>query len=408
MSAATDDRTARARVLIAGGGIAGVEALLALHTLAGDRVDVTLVAPDPDFVYRPMLVDEPFSSQPAERHDLSLLARELGASFILAGLAEIVPDEHAAVLTNGARIEYDAAVICVGAKTHPAYPSATTLRSWSEPVPIDEAIDEAASDESRTLLFAVPPRIAWSLPLYELAMLSQRRAVERGLEIDVKIVTPELRPLDVFGPLASSAVADLLASRGIEVMTGSSLVEDEGRFHTQPGGEELVAGAVVALPVMTGPRIKGLPSDADGFIPADEHGEVPGAPDVFAAGDGISFPVKQGGLGTQQADAAAEMIAARTGARVDPQPFRPVLRGKLITGPESLHLSSRVAGGGGEGMASMDYLWWPPKKVGGKYLAPFLAGTSRFEPEPPAHALDVEVAIPVEWHSEPMTMDPQR
>ena len=135
---------------------------------------------------------------------------------------------------------------------------------------------------------------------------------------------------------------------------------------------------------------------------------MPGAPDVFAAGDGISFPVKQGGLGTQQADAAAEMIAARTGARVDPQPFRPVLRGKLITGAESLHLSSRVAGGGGEGMASMDYLWWPPKKVGGKYLAPFLAGTSHFEPEPPAHALDVEVAIPVEWHSEPMAMDPQR
>jgi sulfide:quinone oxidoreductase len=143
-------------------------------------------------------------------------------------------------------------------------------------------------------------------------------------------------------------------------------------------------------------------------LPTDEYGEVLGTPDVFAAGDGIAFPIKQGGLGTQQADAAAEMIASRAGASVDPQPFRPVLRGKLITGEESLNLSSRAAGGGGEGAASLDYLWWPPRKVGGKYLAPYLSGTSTFDPEPPARSLDVEVSIPDEWHGQPMALDPQR
>jgi sulfide:quinone oxidoreductase len=274
-------------------------------------------------------------------------------------------------------------------------------------VAIDEAIDQAAAHPSRRLVFAVPPRIVWSLPLYELAMLSQRRAVERGLELDIRIVTPELRPLEVFGPVASAAVAELLEARGIGVMGGSSLVEEDGEFLTMPHREHLEAGVVVALPVITGPRIPGLPADENGFIRTDQHGEVIGAADVFAAGDGIAFPVKQGGIGTQQADAAAEMIASRVGAAVDPQPFRPVLRGKLITGEESLNLSSKAAGGGGEGMASLDYLWWPPQKVGGKYLAPFLAGTSHFEPEAPGHALDIEVAIPVEWHSEPMALDPQ-
>ena len=409
MSAEVDNpRSDRTRVLIAGGGIAGLEALLALRDLAGDRVELTLVAPDPEFTYRPMIVDEPFSMVPAERHDLALIARDLGANFLLAGLDEISSEEHTAKLTDGSEVEYDAALVCVGARTRPAYPSATTLRSWSEPIAIDEALDQAASHPSRTIVFAVPPRIVWSLPLYELAMLSQRRAVERGLEIEFQIITPEMRPLEVFGTVASKAVSELLEVRGIHIKTGSSLLEEDGMFVTVPGRESVSAGSVVALPLLSGPRVSGLPGDSNGFIPIDEHCEVLGVADVFAAGDGIAFPVKQGGLGTQQADAAAEMIAARAGAAVDPQPFRPILRGKLITGVESLNLSSRAAGGGGEGAASMDYLWWPPKKVGGKYLAPFLAGTSHFEPEAPAHSLDVEVAFPLEWHSEPGALDPQR
>jgi hypothetical protein len=39
-----------AKVLIVGGGVA-LETLMALRDLAGDRVGVTLVAPEPDFVY---------------------------------------------------------------------------------------------------------------------------------------------------------------------------------------------------------------------------------------------------------------------------------------------------------------------------------------------------------------------
>ena len=49
------------RVVVAGGGVAGLEALLALHALAGDKVDLTLVSPTPDFVYRPLAVAEPFA-----------------------------------------------------------------------------------------------------------------------------------------------------------------------------------------------------------------------------------------------------------------------------------------------------------------------------------------------------------
>jgi hypothetical protein len=84
-----------------------------------------------------------------------------------------------------------------------------------------------------------------------------------------------------------------------------------------------------------------------------------------------------------------------------------VLRGKLLTGEESLNLRADLAGGAGEGIASDDYLWWPPHKVAGRYLAAWLAGeTPHADLEPPRRPLDVEVSLPSEWHREPMALDP--
>ena len=86
------------------------------------------------------------------------------------------------------------------------------------------------------------------------------------------------------------------------------------------------------MPRLVGPSLRGIPAERDGFIHTDPHGRVPGLEDVFAAGDATTFPVKQGGLAAQQADAVAEAIAASVGADIDPQPFRPILRGTLLTG----------------------------------------------------------------------------
>jgi sulfide:quinone oxidoreductase len=202
-------------------------------------------------------------------------------------------------------------------------------------------------------------------------------------------------------------VSELLAARGIEVRASTRVREKgDGSLALAPAGEELDAAHVVALPQLVGPAIPGLPADENGFIPIDEHARVRGAEDVYAAADGTNFPVKQGGLRTQQADAAAEHIAARFGADLKPAPFHPVLRGMLITGGESISLEHPLTGGEGKGEASIDYLWWPPHKVSGRYLAPLVAGeTVHSDPAPPGRTIDVEVALPKEWHSEPMALD---
>src|SRR6185437_11061070 len=106
------------------------------------------------------------------------------------------------------------------------------------------------------------------------------------------------------------------------------------------------------------PRVQGLPSDARGFLPVDRHGRVSGVADVYAAGDATSLPIKQGGLACQQADAAAETIAARAGAAIEPQPYRALLQGVLLTERDTT-LMRRDTGEATDEDASPPALWWP-------------------------------------------------
>jgi sulfide:quinone oxidoreductase len=395
-----------AEVCIVGGGVAGVEALLALRDMAGDRVRLTMIAPDPDFVYKPLLVEEPFGLGPPEQYALQPLAEECGAEFLLRSLSSVDPAGHRLELDDGSSLDYDYLVVCVGGRFVPALPSAITFPNPREPLRIDPVLDRAASGSGR-IAFVVPPSIAWSLPLYELALMTERRARERGDKAEITLITPEATPLAAFGAAASSAVGELLSARGIEVVTGERTHEEDDSLVLTPGDRSVEADVVIALPAMEGPAIEGLPADDGGFIPVDQHSRVRGVDDVYAAGDGTNFPLKQGGLATQQADAAAEDIAHRLGAAGTPEPFRPVLRGQLLTGEASLHMRTDIAGGGGEGTASLDRLWWPPHKISGRYLAPLLYhGELHEQGRPPGETLDVEVALPQEWHIEPMALDP--
>jgi sulfide:quinone oxidoreductase len=396
----------RPRILIAGGGVAGLEAALALHHLAPGLADVTLLAPDPEFVVKPLAVNEPFSLQPAERHELGPAMHELGFDFVLDGITSVEPGAHQVELASGERLGYDLLICAIGGRARPVYESAETFWASHSDLAVNEQLDAAASSPGATLSFIVPPGCSWPLPIYELALMARNRADERApRELGMAVITPEESPLAIFGQAASAAVVELLRARAIDVITGTSVVEEGGALRTVPAGHSLPDGPAIALPAIEGPGLRGLPADEDGFVPIDLHARVRGIQDVYAAGDGTSFPIKQGGIATQEADAAAEHIAARLGAEVEPRPFEPVLRGQLIAGSESLNLRHGLGGGHGEGGASLDYLWWPPGKIAGRYLAPWLLGTDPGESlDPPGRPLDVEVSLPHEWHGDPMAM----
>jgi sulfide:quinone oxidoreductase len=202
--------------------------------------------------------------------------------------------------------------------------------------------------------------------------MTANRLRGRGVsDAGLSVVTHERVPLEIFGARASERVAELLGDAGVTLITETIARSADGSRLEFESGESVAADAVVTLPLLTVPRIPGIPQDRDGFIPTDAHGRVDGLAGVYAAGDATSFPVKQGGIATQQADAAAEAIAASAGAPLEPRPARLVLRGALLTGaaPEFLRADLEDTGS----MAARGALWWPSGKIAGRHLGPFLA-----------------------------------
>jgi sulfide:quinone oxidoreductase len=222
----------------------------------------------------------------------------------------------------------------------------------------------------------VPEGPAWLLPAYELALMTARMAWDAQTRATITLVTPEVAPLAVFGPQASAAVRSELEAAGVGFHGGAYVDIEKGHSPTvivHPGMRRIDVDRVVALPRLEGRAPRGVPADQDGFLRVDAHCRVTGVEDIWAAGDGIAFPVKFGGLAAEQADAAAEAIARRAGAEVTPEPFRPVLRGRLLTGHGERYLRHVAGGGGGDGEAADHALWWPPGKIAGRRLAPYLA-----------------------------------
>ena len=388
------------RVLIAGGGVAALEAMLALRSLAYDRVRVELLSPQRDFVYRPMAVAEPFGLDGMRRFDLQALAGGVGAGYRSDAIEVVEPDRRVIRSRAGAEIPYDALLIACGARMHEAIPGAITFWGTGDAGRYRALLGELESGIADELLFSVPPRTGWPLPLYELALMTSAHLAERGGgEPHLTIATSESSPLELFGARASAAVRDLLERRRIGLSCSCYPVEvDEQGLRIVPDAH-LSADRVVATPRLEGPRLDGVPHDDEGFIPTDSFGRVLGLEDagVYAAGDATTFPVKQGGLAAQEADAAAELIAADAGAPVDPAPFRPVLRGLLLTGSEPSYLRAEISGGRGEmSVADPEPLWWPPGKIAGKYLAPHLASLGSLDPEPARPDGDGQLAVEVE------------
>jgi sulfide:quinone oxidoreductase len=364
----------RLRVLIAGGGVAALEAMLALRALAEERVDVELLAPEEEFSYLPLAVAEPFGDAHVERFELPGLAEAAGARFRLGALTGVDPDQHRAQTSDGARLEYEALLIACGARPQEGLPGALTFRGPEDVAAFAGVLEDLVSGAARSIVFALPGGLAWTLPLYELALLTAAYLARLDVHgVEIGIVSHEDAPLALFGHPASEAVRGLLDSRGIAFHERSypALVE-RGKLVLVPDGT-LRADRVVALPRLTGPALAGVPHDGEDFIPTDPSGRVDELVDVYAAGDATAFPVKQGGIATQQADAAAETIAARAGAPITPVPFRPVLRGLLLTGAAPGFLRAEIGGGHGPPDFGSEALWWPPSKVAGHYLAPFLA-----------------------------------
>jgi sulfide:quinone oxidoreductase len=358
--------------------------MLALHRLADPRVRVVLLAPEREFVYRPLSVAEPFGLAQPARVDLAELAARHGARHRRDALASVDPGRRKLHTESGRTLRYDALLLAIGAWPVEAVTGALTFRGPADVKAFGGLLGELERGRVGSVAFALHGNVRWPLPLYELALLSAAHLESLGARgIEWKLVTHEERPLEVFGARASHTVADLLDERGIEVVSSclprmardGHLVLDDGR--------ELDAERVVALPELRVPLIPGVPRGPGGFIPTDDLGRVKGLERVFAAGDATSFPIKQGGLAAQQADICANAIAALTGAAVDRDAPDLLLRAALLTGSAPRFLRATLSDPEATSTAGRNVLWWPPGKIAARHLAPYLAARTGEGVEPP-------------------------
>ena len=366
-------------VVIAGGGVGALEALLALQADAADRLRISVLCATRHLTYRALSVAEPFGRDPVRRFEWERIARDRGVRWIRDVVERVRPEAGELETRDGPPVRYDALLLALGARPQPALPGAIPFAGPRDVLAVGEAIDALEPGRRHAIAFVAGAGAgtAWTLPLYELALMTAEHGRRRGLDLAIELVTRESAPLGLFGAEASAAVARRLEEAGVHVRTGTFATEAAGGKLWLELEGAIDADLVIALPPLAGPRVTGLPQDADGFVPVDRYGRVRGAERVWAVGDMTARPLKQGGLTAQQADVAAADIAARIGgAQIRVRPYKPTLHGLLLTGADPLYLERRPHAPP-ESQASGDFLWWPAHKIVGRRLGPYLESLAR-------------------------------
>jgi len=378
------------KVVIVGGGVAALEAAFCLKDLAGDLASTTILAPNEDFVYLPTTVQEPFGRPLASSYPLARIAEDAGAELCSDTFAWIDSEFFVVHTKRGEQLQYDALLLAPGASVYANLRYTITL----DPHRLDDQLHGVLQDieggHVHKLGFVIPDGPVWPLPIYELALMTAARAHETSADLEITIVTPEPAPLAAFGPVVADYLGQLLTSAGITmVLSTHSTVHGPGLIAMHPDealhvdpmqpGQEIHADRVIGLPQLFGPHLPGVPtSSGRGFISTDEHGRVHGVNRTWAAGDATDFPIKFGGIAAQQADVAAQSIAALAGAEIEPDTFQPELHAVLLTGGRPLILSAHPSGSSAtHSEVTEAESVSPPPKIDAKYLTPYLQELDR-------------------------------
>ncbi|MDQ1719006.1 MAG: sulfide:quinone oxidoreductase [Pseudonocardiales bacterium] len=371
-------------VVICGAGIAGIEGLLRLRRLAGQQVDVTLLSPDDQLVYRPFATLEPFAPGAVRRYPVEQIAADAGVHWVRDALAWVDRHQRVVHTVGGQEMPYDALLLAVGGRERSSHEHTDAFTGRDAEHTYGTVLAAVDAGDIGNLAFILPDGPTWPLPLYELALLTAQHARDGNRRLEITFVTADPRPLHAFGGDAGEAMTRLLQQAGITLYTDSSGdIPEAGHLILRPSGRELHPDRIVTLPVITGPNIRGIPGFAlDRFLHVDEFCRVRDTDGrIFAAGDSTDLPVKQGGVGAQQADTAAAGIAHLAGAAEAPKPLRPVIRGMLLTGTKPLYLAAHLIAGRGWMAQILDRPPWSvDEKIVAEELAPYL---ERFESSGP-------------------------
>ncbi len=397
-------------VCIAGGGTAGLEALLAARELLGDRVELRLVSPKRQFRYRAMPAGRPLVPAPEHATAVAALAADTGAEVLYDRVVEVRDADRALLTRDGDLVDFDYLLLATGARGERVLEQGDVWERGRDPVVLDETLEMLASSSATRAGVVIPCGARWPLPAYELALVMGWSAVSQG---QVTLVTAEQRPLGVLGHAATELVTSELRDAGVELITGVEALDDSPAARGMPGarlrllteepasdgaaltarptrrpseeelgeiqlfggsgrrwrrvGDEplIVFDRLISLPTVTAPRIGGTASDAAGFIVVDERLKMLGSERVWGAGSCLASGLEHSALAAQQADSAIAEIGAAIGLDA-PAVEAPELTGILLSGQRDRWLMSNPRG---TRQPSTRCLWWPTGRAVGPRLA---------------------------------------
>jgi len=375
---------AQTDVLVAGGGTAALELLLALRDRTTGTPHVTLLTPDAFYRSRPLASYGGLVPHHEATLSLDRFTAELGVGHVDDRLASVDAQARTVTTAAGGRIGYRALVVAVGGRPRSTVPGTVVLGTLAGEARMRELTAAVRERRISRVAVVVPGGVHWTLPAYECALLLRHLGETVGQPLEIVVLTAEARPMSTFGDAISATLVSLLRRRGVELRTAvQPQAFTDGRLWIPLEGT-LPVDAAVALPLIGGPAISGLPSDGEGFLAVDDRGRVVdldrpdelAPPGVWAIGDAADHPVKQGGLAVAQAEVAAADLVGELGIG-DPTPPPDegrVLRAALLDGPGTLYLRAEHGPEGWRSVASREPLWWPPAKVAGGRVEQLLAG----------------------------------
>lgn len=367
----------RPEILIAGSGPGALEATLALSASEHIDASISLISPQTEFTYRPNMVMEPFGVEETASYAVAEVIRHPNVTQWLGTLERVDAAAGKAWSPEDDEFNFDALIVATGTEMHADLPeSVVTFGQQGSLEKLKDIVGEIEAGTITNVLFTAPAGPTWQLPLYEFTLMCADRAERQsGQQIEIAIATPESEPLEVLGAENSATVRQLCGEFGVVIHADTTVEAYDGVTADLSDGSAFPVDRVFAFPRLTGRTPAGLPTNDDGFLRVDDSQRVEGTTNVYAVGDVTDFRVKQGGLASEQGDAAITAIETALGSRDAPVPFSREIEALLLTADRRVAMRARIGAESSQSI-EVEQPTGPAQKIHSKLLAERLRAIS--------------------------------